>query len=154
MGIYRPLIVTGGVQSLPIGDLAQWAEFPAWGTGGFDFNAVNFLTGISLAQTNQKTSTFGSLSGSNKWAGGVLAPNGMIYGIPRNSNTVLKIDPTDDSVSTFGSLSGGGKWFGGVLAPNGVIYGIPYNSTTVLKIGSGFQNVSLDFCLARYFNKL
>ena len=35
--------------------------------------------------------TFGSLSGTAKWFGGVLAPNGKIYGIPTNSTQVLEI---------------------------------------------------------------
>ena len=52
----------------------------------------------------------------------------MIYGIPYNSTSVLKIDPVTDTATTFGSLSGTSKWFGGVLAPNGMIYGIPYDS--------------------------
>ena len=78
----------------------------------------------------------------------------MIYGITANSETVLKIDPTDDTVSTFGSLSSdAGKWNGGVLAPNGVIYEIPTNSVTVLRIGGGFDDVPLDYCLSRHFNK-
>ena len=40
---------------------------------------------------SQTTTTFGSLSGTYKWYGGVLAPNGKIYGIPYNSTTVLEI---------------------------------------------------------------
>ena len=35
---------------------------------------------------------FGSLSGTGKWYGGVLAPNGKIYVIPSNSTQVLEID--------------------------------------------------------------
>jgi len=76
----------------------------------------------------------GSLSGTGKWYGGVLAPNGKIYGIPRNSTSVLVIDPATNTTTTFGSLSGTIKWFGGVLAPNGKIYGIPRDSTSVLVI--------------------
>jgi len=34
---------------------------------------------------------FGSLSGNNKWVGGVLAPNGKIYGIPFSSTEILEI---------------------------------------------------------------
>ena len=83
---------------------------------------------------SQTTTTFGSLAGTSKWVGGVLAPNGKIYGIPRNSATVLEIDPVNQTTTTFGSLSGTYKWVGGVLAPNGKIYGIPYSSTTVLEI--------------------
>ena len=80
--------------------------------------------------------TFGSVgSDGAKWFGGVLAPNGQIYGISKLSALVLKIDPETDTATTFGSLgSGGQKWLGGVLAPNGQIYGIPYFSALVLKI--------------------
>ena len=52
------------------------------------------LTGEFLAKDyNYKTATtFGSLAGSGKWYGGVLAPNGKIYGIPFGATTVLEID--------------------------------------------------------------
>ena len=60
-------------------------------------------------------STFGSLSGTNKWVGGVLAPNGKIYGIPFGSTTILEIDPEAQTASTFGSVgTGAWKWYGGV----------------------------------------
>ena len=51
------------------------------------------LTGEFLAKdyNYKNTSTFGSLAGAVKWSGGVLAPNGKIYGIPANSTTVLEI---------------------------------------------------------------
>ena len=91
------------------------------------------VTAINTGTTDTVT-TFGSLSGSSKWFGGVLAPNGMIYGIPYNSTSVLKIDRVTDTATTFGSLSGTSNWRGGVLAPNGMIYGIPYDSASVLKI--------------------
>ena len=68
------------------------------------------------------------------WAGGVLAPNGMIYGIPQDNTAVLKIDPTTDLLTTFGSLAGSAKWSGGVLAVGGMIYGMPSSSTAILKI--------------------
>jgi len=77
----------------------------------------------------------------------------MIYGIPYTSATTLKIDPTTDTATTFGSLGGSYYYAGGLVAPNGYIYGIPYNSSQVLKIGSGFDDVPLDFCLSRHFNK-
>lgn len=70
----------------------------------------------------------------SKWAGGVLAPNGKIYGVPYNSTSVLEIDPLLDTTSTFGTLTGVAKWLGGVLAPDGKIYCIPHNATTVLVI--------------------
>ena len=86
---------------------------------------------------------FGSLLGTAKWFGGVLAPNGKIYGIPRNSTQVLEIDPETQTTTLFGSLSGTSKWIGGVLAPNGKIYGIPHNSTQVLEIDPETQETTL-----------
>ena len=101
---------------------------------------------------SQTTTKFGISTGSFKWVGGVLAPNGKIYGIPLNSTTVLEIDPVNQTATTFGSLAGATKWVGGVLAPNGKIYGIPFYSTTVLEIGES-QTIDTDAVLSRYLNK-
>ena len=92
--------------------------------------------------------TFGSFAGANKWIGGVLAPNGKIYGIPYNSTQVLEIDPVTQTTTLFGSLSGLEKWRGGVLAPNGKIYGIPASSTQVLEIDPVTQTTTLFGSLA------
>ena len=54
---------------------------------------------------NQTANTFGSLAGSNKWIGGVLAPNGKIYGIPRDSTTILEIGDGGLSLPEDGPLS-------------------------------------------------
>src|SRR5690606_29548350 len=90
---------------------------------------------LKIDPTTDTVSTFGSLASSGKFYSGVLAPNGMIYGLPFSSASILKIDPTTDTVSTFGSVgTSAGKWTGSVLAPNGMIYAIPYNSIKVLKI--------------------
>jgi hypothetical protein len=56
--------------------------------------AAKLLAKRGRLMNNDNVSTFGSLSGTNKWRGGVLAPNGCIYGIPHDSTTVLKIDPS------------------------------------------------------------
>jgi len=100
--------------------------------------ANNFTDGSAATSGFTVTKTgdgSGSLAGATQWAGGVLAPNGKIYGIPQNSTSVLVIDPITNTVSTFGSLSADAdKWQGGVLAPNGKIYGIPRNSNSVLVI--------------------
>ena len=82
--------------------------------------------------------------------GGVLAPNGKIYGIPYASTTVLEIDPVARTATTFGSVTG--YWQGGVLAPNGKIYGIPHNSTTVLEIDIGCIG-DFPWALQPYVNK-
>ncbi len=97
---------------------------------------LNTQAGLGVSTTATVT-TIGNVSGaaSPRWQGGVMAPNGKIYGIPRTSSSVLKIDPSTDSVSLFGSVGAGGeKWWGGVLAPNGKIYGIPASDSNVLVI--------------------
>ena len=71
----------------------------------------------------------------SNWAGGVLAPNGKIYGVPFGATNVLEIDPVAGIQTTFGTLSSDNyKWYGGVLAPNGKIYCSPNASTSILKI--------------------
>nr|WP_125226164.1 hypothetical protein [Leptospira ellisii] len=41
-----------------------------------------------------KTATyFGAAPGGGAWSGGILAPNGKIYGFPYNSAEYLEIDP-------------------------------------------------------------
>jgi hypothetical protein len=92
--------------------------------------------------------------GGNKWSGGILAPNGKIYGIPTTSESVLIIDPETDeaNITDISGLSGGNKWRGGVLAPNGKIYGMPFNSDSVLKINTGLPKLP-PWMLQAYFNK-
>ncbi|EGD80244.1 hypothetical protein PTSG_10920 [Salpingoeca rosetta] len=79
---------------------------------------------------------------SNVWFEGVMANNGLIYGIPSDGPAVYIIDPETRAVNlellspfpaspinqeTF-------KWSGGVLARNGRIYAIPLRATAVLVI--------------------
>lgn len=134
---YYPLIPT-------IDYAVQLSESP----GGFfvklfspwndlDFSSSDYLEKLDQTFNYSLTpsaTTFENLAGSGKWWGGILAPNGMIYGVPRNSDNILKIDPKTDTVNLFGSFSGTSKWAGGVLAPNGMIYTIPRDSSTILKI--------------------
>lgn len=90
-------------------------------------------TGIASADTTSITGIANTL----KWSGGVLAPNGKIYAIPRQSDVVAIINPatnTIDQTTITGLTTTPNKWVGGVLAPNGKIYGIPSASTSVLII--------------------
>jgi hypothetical protein len=82
---------------------------------------------LEIDPVAQTTALIGTTyaSGGTKWSGGVLAPNGKIYGIPSGSTQVLEIDPVAQTTALFGSLAAGTGKFGGVLAPNGKIYGIP-----------------------------
>eukprot|EP01047_Picozoa_sp_COSAG01_P033608 COSAG01_NODE_2481_length_7603_cov_4.629398_11_plen_651_part_01 len=71
---------------------------------------------------------------TDKWEGGVLAPNGQIYCIPMGANSVMIIDPQTDSTdeTSLGVATTAGKWANGVLAPNGKIYALPRNQRSVL----------------------
>jgi hypothetical protein len=97
------------------------------------------------------------LTGTGKWAGGVLAPNGKIYGIPSDATSVLIIDPTTNTAdtTTITGLTGIGKWVGGVLAPNGKIYGIPWGISYALILDpKSVGSWPSDFYLSPFFNKL
>jgi len=134
-----PLISKSGIVKTLDGDIVNHGDFPTWSTNSLAWTqtrqAINMRAEANAICFNPVASTFGSLSAdADKWFGGVLAVNGMIYGVPYSSTSILKIDPTTDTTTTFGSLAGTLKWAGGVLAPNGCIYCIPYDSVTILKI--------------------
>ena len=85
------------------------------------------------------------------WNGGVLAPNGKIYGIPKDSNDVLIISPSANNVtvdlSTISGLDGSlNKFTGGVLAQNGNIYAMPAQRTYVMIILPAVSSFSFDGC--------
>ena len=139
--LIKPLVSKADtVQTIPNVDTVNHGDFPTWSDNGSHWEqtrrAINIRAESNAACFNQTTSQFGDTgAGTAKWVGGVLAPNGCIYGIPHSSNTILKIDPTTDTITTFGDVGADTyKWYGGVLAPNGCIYGIPFNIGTVLKI--------------------
>jgi hypothetical protein len=125
-------------------DFVFATQFPDW-----DLNNVSGQVFIDALNDNQQpfdpniTGLFGSLGAGSKWIGGVLAPNGKVYGIPFGSTEVLEIDPVNQTTALFGSLGAGSKWAGGVLAPNGKIYGIPFGSAQVLEIDPVNQTTAL-----------
>jgi hypothetical protein len=69
--------------------------------------------------TNSATDAF--------FGGAILAPNGMIYFIPRGSAYIGRIDGngTFTSNSVSGTVPTGNKYGGAALGPNGLIYCIP-----------------------------
>jgi len=73
-------------------------------------------------------------AGSEKWIGGAMNADGVIYCAPHSSTTILKIDTNTDTVSEIGSFVGSEKYGGGVLANNGKIYFIPKSAAEVLVI--------------------
>lgn len=70
--------------------------------------------------------TFGEISGFNKWLGGVLADNGYIYSCKGGKSNILKLSYNDDSFST-ALYNNGSESYGGTLATNKIIY-YPYGN--------------------------
>jgi len=102
----------------------------------------------ALTQANAgATASFSSSSvtgSSGGYLGGVLAPNGKIYCIPRNAVAFGVIDPFANTFTTFGSTATSNDYIGGVLAPNGKIYCIPGNATAVHIIDPTTNTVSTN----------
>ena len=82
----------------------------------------------------------------DKYLGGEIGPDGLVYAIPGSAKYVLRIDPSTEIVEPVGRALKGPfvksslpanqlKWLRGIRAPaNGCIYGIPANANSVLKI--------------------
>lgn len=75
-----------------------------------------------------------------KWAGCATASNGLIYGIPAGSKSVLRISPQTGFTHTFGNLNGNAlvgtdnqKWWGGASVGD-CVYGAPMRSLVILKV--------------------
>ncbi len=81
--------------------------------------------------------------GAGAWVGGVLGPDGHIYGIPFDATQVLDIDPVAKTVSGFGDLPGERKYVGGVLGPDGIIYACPARADQWLAIDPVARTVEL-----------
>ena len=89
-------------------------------------------TANTFSTTTFPTGTItGTGAASSAYTGGVLAPNGKIYFIPRNATTVGVVDPDANTYTTFGTAPGSGAYAGGVLAPNGKIYCVAYQATSI-----------------------
>ena len=72
-----------------------------------------------------------------KWSGFVEGEDGFLYGMPDQSNELLRFDPIKHTAKLIPlpeEMHGGWKWFGGVRAENGFIYAIPANVDQVLSI--------------------
>lgn len=71
-------------------------------------------------------------------------PCGLIFCLPINADSVLRIDPATQEVSTIGGpFTGDWKWHGGNLASDGMIYGIPANATQVIRINPRTSEVTM-----------
>ena len=89
------------------------------GNGKFYGVPINATTILEIDPVTRTTSTFGSITGTDKYLGGALAPNGKIYCAPNNATAILEIDPVTRTTSTFGSITGPDKYLGIVSAQRG-----------------------------------
>jgi len=81
--------------------------------------------------------------GQDKWLGGCLGSDGIVYGVPGHAKTVLKIVPgTDEVTEVGGPFEGKFKWLRGVLGRDQCVYGIPCWADTVLKIDCRTGDIS------------
>ena len=84
------------------------------------------------------------IAGQDKFLGGVMGGNGIIFGVPGHAKRVLRIDPATQEVSLVGpEFQGKYKWLRGVLAQDGCIYCIPCHADTVLKIDPETDEMTL-----------
>lgn len=96
---------------------------------------------IRLEPNTQKITSI-DVGRTGTWGGGVLAPNGLIYMLPREptAGDILRIDFTTQKVTRFGTVAGG--YEGGVVAPSGTIYAAPFYGTEVIKIDTSTDTVT------------
>ena len=154
-GTVNTVTVNPGFNSTPASNTAAYISAINLENKLSNFN--NNLTNYSTPTVTQLTSA-GSYGG---YAGGVLAPNDRIYGIPYSNVPVLEITPLAGGGANVTQLTSAGSYsgyFAGVLAPNGRIYGIPYSNRPVLEINveapSGWLNANRELILNAGLNKL
>jgi len=83
-----------------------------------------------------------------KWSGNVVGHNGNVYGIPFNTNRILRIDTSLNALNTtvlVGEDLGDEmwKWMGGVVGSNGMIYGVPFNAKSILSFNITSEETEL-----------
>lgn len=119
------------------------AAFQTTGTDGAGNAVVVAATPANHTAATAGTSGFtvtiltngsGTLTGTNLYAGGALAPNGLVYGVPYNATSVITIDPDTGATTTFGNLAGSSKYIGMALARDGKFYCPPAGAGAVLVI--------------------
>ena len=87
--------------------------------------------------------------GDDKWIGNLAAPNGSVYGIPRDASYVVKFNPVDKSTTHIGPnftndiMNDEYKWYKGAITPSGIIYCPPCDAERgILKIDTNTDKVT------------
>ena len=128
----------GSAQELRVLGSGKYAAAVAVGDYiiGVPFRATQV---IRVDTRSDSLNLFGALPrGLNgSWGGGAVGSDGMVYCVPYNSTSVLRIDPVQcrSSLSLMGRMDGRAKWWGCVRGRDGRhIYGVPHQASTILKI--------------------
>jgi isopenicillin N synthase-like dioxygenase len=111
------------------------------GIYGINQNAKGVLR---IDPTLQQVTSHGDFQeGGHKWHGGVLGPDGCIYGIPAHADSVLKVVPgLEPKLETIGGPlrtgshrnDGKYKYLGGAVGRDGNIYFFPSDADYVLQV--------------------
>ena len=128
---------------------------PYWGQdkwlGGMSSADGKFIYGVPGSakevlcidtETGGSSLLGGPYVGKFKWLRGVTCPH-VVYALPSNAHTILRIDPATQSVSQVDYGATGEEkwqWHGGVYS-NGHVFAVPCNATQVLKINAETDQV-------------
>ena len=128
-----------------------WDEgnlWPIWNLTPYSILDINQSTIASKTDNQQiqllSTSVTSSVSlGFASAAGGIVAPNGNIYMVPRNQPSIIEYNPTTNISQYVGPDYGGlsAKWNGAALGGNGKIYSVPNRFNYVLEFDPTTNNI-------------
>ena len=85
------------------------------------------------------------IKGVDKWLGGELGADGMIYGVSGSAKSILRVNPENDEVTLVGhnvkgvpcsQKRGQFKWLRGARMESGDTIGVPSNADCILRISA------------------
>ena len=125
-------------------DLGEAGE-PAGEEEDDDGASSSSRSSSSSSSSPSRAGSAAQAQSTHKWAGGVIGPDGCIYGLPFVAERLLRFDPlTQQATLVGGDLGqGGGKWSCGLVGADGFIYGIPYDAERVLRFDPKTQESAL-----------
>ena len=123
--------------------------------GKIYFMPASAYTVMEFDPVTEKGRLIGSSygSGSSKWSGGFLGPDGMIYGVSSTHDNFLQIDWRSGTTKLFGkTISSSGKFAGAVLHPNGNAYCITRQADSIVRLNFKGANPNAKILLNRQIN--
>ena len=79
-------------------------------------------------------------SHGDKYLGGVLGPDGIVYFVPAYANNIGVLNPATQTFGTIdiaATISIPNKYWGGVLGPNNKVYMVPRNADNIMELQLG-----------------